>query len=241
MRVDGYARVSTEEQATDGVSLDAQMAKIRGYAELYDLELCEVVVDGGVSAKTLLRPGWATVEGRLRSGEVEGVIVAKLDRLTRSLADWSYLIDTYFGERVRHPRRLFSVNDSIDTRHASGRLVLNVLMSVAQWEREIIAERTRDALAHKIGRGERVGKVRYGHSLGDDGKTLVPDPAQLAALDMMRGWRDQGRSLAAICDLLRENGILTAEGLAVWSPMTVGRLLKRIEGGTNVASRDPAP
>src|SRR4029077_8639452 len=99
------------------------------------------------------RPGIAAVLAELRRrGGAEGVVIAKLDRLTRSLRDWADLIDEFFSDRGT--RRLFSVGDSIDTRSAGGRLVLNVLMTVAQWEREVIGERTRDALGAKIRRGE---------------------------------------------------------------------------------------
>ena len=103
----------------------------------------------------------------IRSGKASGLVIAKLDRLSRSVVDWNTLIDGYFGEKAG--KQIFSVADSIDTRTAAGRLVLNVLMSVAQWERETIGERTKDALQHKIRNGERCGKVRFGFRLADDG------------------------------------------------------------------------
>src|SRR4051812_42961505 len=155
MRVVGYIRVSTEEQASEGISLDAQRAKLEAYARLYDLDLVAVEVDAGASAKTLERPGLRAALARLEAGDVEGLLIAKLDRLSRSVLDWNTLIESHFGPAGG--RQLFSVADSIDTRTAAGRLVLNVLMSVAQWERETIVERTRDAMAHKRTRSERVG------------------------------------------------------------------------------------
>ena len=99
------------------------------------------------------------------------MVVAKLDRLTRSIRDCAQLIEEHFGEK--REKRLFSVEESIDTRKASGRLVLNVIMTVAQWEREVIAERTRDRCRRRSPSGQRVGKVRFGYDLADDGKTLV--------------------------------------------------------------------
>ncbi|HEY5312706.1 MAG TPA: recombinase family protein, partial [Pirellulales bacterium] len=167
MKVVAYVRVSTEEQATSGVSLDAQRAKLQAYAALYDLDLVEVIADEGVSAKSLNRPGLQRALAMLTKGKVAGLLVAKLDRLSRSVADWNILIDQHFGEKAG--RQLFSVGDSIDTRTAAGRLVLNVLMSVAQWEREAIGERTRDALGHKRSKGERVGQVPFGKRLAADG------------------------------------------------------------------------
>ena len=167
MDVIGYARVSTDEQSKEGVSIDAQIAKIKAYCMLYGLNLVDVVVDAGVSAKTLKRPGLQSALAMLKAKKAGGMVIAKLDRLSRSVKDWNSLIDLYFGEKAG--KQLCSVNDQIDTRTASGRLVLNVLMSVAQWEREATGERTRDALQHKITKGERVGKVPFGFDLADDG------------------------------------------------------------------------
>lgn len=143
LRVDGYGRVSTEEQEKEGVSLVNQEQRIRDYCKLYGLNLVRMVTDPGVSAKTLDREGVQSVLDDLRRGHVAGLVITKLDRLTRSLGDWSSLIDEFFSKDAG--LRLFSVNDSIDTGTASGLLVLDVLMSVAQWERRIIAERTSDA------------------------------------------------------------------------------------------------
>src|SRR5262245_12352055 len=93
MKVVGYIRVSTEEQATSGQSLDAQREKLAAYAKLYDLELVSILEDAGESAKSLNRPGLQDALGRLRRGDATGVLIAKLDRLTRSVADWQALID----------------------------------------------------------------------------------------------------------------------------------------------------
>ncbi len=90
MRVVIYARVSTADQSDKGVSLDAQQAKMAAYASLYDLEVIETIVDAGESAKSLDRPGLQRALGLLRAGQAEGMIVVKLDRLTRSVADWQF-------------------------------------------------------------------------------------------------------------------------------------------------------
>jgi DNA invertase Pin-like site-specific DNA recombinase len=82
-----YLRVSTDKQADRGVSLDAQRAKLRAYAELYEPELVDVIVDAGYSAKSLDRPGLQRALAMLKVGDVEGLLVVKLDRLTRSVVD----------------------------------------------------------------------------------------------------------------------------------------------------------
>jgi DNA invertase Pin-like site-specific DNA recombinase len=225
MKVVGYIRVSTDEQASNGQSLDAQKAKIVAYAALYDLELVDVIVDAGQSGKTLKRDGLRQALASIRSGKADGLVIAKLDRLTRSVADWQTLIDGYFGEKVG--KQLFSVADSIDTRTAAGRLVLNVLLSVAQWERETIGERTRDALQHKISKGERCGKIRFGYQLADDAKTLVELPKEQEAIHLIQSLKAKGESLRAIATELTNRGILTKEGKTKWTHTAVNGILKR--------------
>ena len=225
MRVLLYARVSTADQSDNGVSLDAQQAKLEAYASLYDLVVVETIVDAGESAKSLNRPGLQRALELLRSGQADGLAVVKLDRLTRSVGDWQELIDDYFGEKAG--KQLFSVADSIDTRTAAGRLVLNVLLSVAQWEREATGERTREALRHKIRNGERCGKVRFGYDVAPDGKTLVPNPAEQRAVVLMIDLRAAGYTLRQIAATLTASGIVTKEGGAVWTHTAVARILDR--------------
>ncbi len=145
----GYARVSTRDQAENGHSLDAQRAKIAAYATLHDLELSEVIVDEGHSAKSLDRPGMAKLLGLIRRRALRVVIIAKLDRITRSVRDLGELVDLFKRSGVEFA----SVHDNIDTSTAAGRLVLNVMASVSQWEREAIGERTAETLAHMRANG----------------------------------------------------------------------------------------
>ena len=151
--------------------------------------------------------------------------MVKLDRLTRSIADWQILIDDHFGEKAG--KQLFSVADSIDTRTAAGRLVLNVLLSVSQWERETTGERTREALRHKIKNGQRVGKVRFGYDLASDGKTLVVNPAEQRAIALIVALREAGHTLRQIADTLSKRGIRTKEGGETWTHTAVRRILQR--------------
>jgi DNA invertase Pin-like site-specific DNA recombinase len=225
MRVIGYIRVSTDEQASGGHSLDVQRAKLAAYAQLYELDLVEIIEDAGVSAKTLKRPGLQRALALLRTGEIEGLVIAKLDRLTRSVGDWQILIERCFSEKAG--MQLFSVGDSIDTRSAAGRLVLNVLLSVAQWEREAIGERTRDALRFKIKNGQRVSRTpRFGWSLSEDGQTVVEDEKEQDAIDLMREMRHDGLPLESICRELEAAGIKPKRG-RTWRPSAVQGILSR--------------
>ena len=203
------------------MSLEAQLT---AYAEVFDLEVGEAIVDAGESAKSVNRPGLQRALAMLKRGEADGLAVVKLDRLTRSVADWQTLIDGWFGERAG--KQLFSVGDSIDTRTAAGRLVLNVLMSVAAWEREAIGERTREALRHKIKIGQRCGKIRFGFDLADDHKTLIPNTAEQQAIVLMTSLRAAGHTLRQIATELTSQGIGTKEGGA-WTHTAVARILHR--------------
>ena len=225
MRVIGYIRCSTEEQATNGQSLDAQRTKLEGFAKLYELELIDVIVDAGVSAKSINRPGLREALAILQSGAADGLLISKLDRLTRSVGDWQELIEDYFGEKAG--KQLLSVADCIDTRTAAGRLVLNVLLSVAQWERETIGERTRDALQHKIRKGERCGKVRFGYDLADDGVMLIPNAQEQEAIRLMHELRAAGVSYPGIAAALNSRGVPTKGGKKIWQPTTVRNILLR--------------
>jgi site-specific DNA recombinase len=215
-RAVAYVRVSTDKQADHGVSLDAQEAKVRAYASLYDIDLVEIVVDAGVSAKTLDRPGLAKVLGMVKRRTVDAVLVCKLDRLTRSVSDLGRLVEDHFSEKKNSSKKaaaLLSVEEQIDTRTAGGRLVLNVLGSVAQWEREAIGERTKTAMRHKASQGEYTGgKAPYGFQVASDGVHLEECEAEQAVMRIARALRDEGLSLRKVAALLAERGMLTREG-----------------------------
>jgi len=124
--------------------------------------------------------------------------------------------------------QLFSVGDSIDTRTAAGRLVLNVLMSVDQSEREAIGERTRDSLQHKISKGERCGQVPFGFNVivVDDVQFLEPNVEEQQAIQLMHELRAAGKSYPAIVAELQARGIQSKEG-KTWQPTTVRKILLR--------------
>jgi len=204
-----YLRVSTDKQADRGVSLDAQRAKVEAYASLYDLDLVEVIVDAGASAKTLDRPGLGKALAMIKAGKAEALLVVKLDRLTRSVCDLGELIPGPFA-----PGRaaLMSVGEQIDTRSAAGRLVLNVLASVSQWEREAIGERTSVAMQHMASEGQYTGgEARYGYTMGPDG-ALVEVAAEQEALRVARELRAGGASLRGVGAELTVRGYASRTG-----------------------------
>src|SRR5438477_9901697 len=117
--------------------------------------------------------------------KVETVIIAKLDRLTRSVKDLAELLERFQKRAVS----LISVAESLDTGSAAGRLVINIMTAVSQWEQEAIGERTRDAMRHKKSSGQRVGNIAYGYRLGANGIQLEPDPQEQTVLATIRELR----------------------------------------------------
>ena len=106
-------------------------------------------------------------------------------------------------------------------------MVLNMLLVVSQWEREIIGERTRDSLRHKIRKGQRVGRVLYGYNLADDGKTLITNESEQETIVLIKQLRTDGQSLERIAAELSQRGIPTKAGLTTWVHTAVRRILNR--------------
>ncbi len=213
-RTVAYIRVSTDKQAEHGVSLEAQRAKLESYAALYDLDLVAIEVDAGLSASTLDRPGLQAALTLLRTKKADALLVVKLDRLTRSVRDLGDLVDRYFG--AGKTASLLSVGDQIDTRTAAGRMVLNLLTTVAQWEREATGERTAAAMAHKAASGEYTGgQAPYGFTLAADGVTLAQDAGEQAVLTQVRDLRAAGLSLRAVAAELDRLGVRSRAGKAI--------------------------
>ena len=221
MKALGYVRVSTDKQAEQGVSLEAQAEKIRAMAVVHNAKLAEIIVDGGESAKSLNRPGMARLLAMVDAGEVQTVIIAKLDRLTRSVKDLCTLLERFERRGVA----LVSVAESLDTSSAAGRLVLNIMTAVSQWEREAIGERTRDAMRHKRSNGERVGNIPYGYRLAADGRHLEEDPGEQKLLAEIRRLRREGATLRGIAAALNHRARKTRRGTA-WRLESVVRALK---------------
>ena len=201
-RAIAYIRVSTNQQADQGHSLLAQQEKVNAYASLYDLEIVETVVETG-SAKNLNREGLQGALAQIKSGKADALIVVKLDRLTRSVVDLGYLVETYFNKAG-----LLSVSEQIDTRSASGRLVLNVLASVSQWEREAIGERTAVVKQSMKANGLYCGGlVPYGQMLVSG--ELVTNPNEQVIINRAKTLKAEGHSLRTIATMFSNEGLKT--------------------------------
>jgi DNA invertase Pin-like site-specific DNA recombinase len=213
----GYARVSTGKQ---GLSLESQCEKIAAMATVHDADL-EIITDAGETAKHTSRPGLQRMLELVSRGEISMVIILKLDRLTRSVKDLAELLELFAKRNVS----LISVSESLDTGSAAGRLVINILVSVGQWERESVGERTRTALRHKRAHGKVFNHVLFGFSRRGD--QLLPVAAEQAIINQMRLWRANGWPLRRIANALNNEQIPTKRS-AVWHPETVRNILARL-------------
>ena len=207
MKVAGYIRVSTDKQAESGQSIETQVEQIRKYAALYNLGIIDTIIDDGYSASNLDRPGLKQIFAMLDTGIVQGVIITKLDRLTRSVFDLGYLLKNYMDKY-----RFMSVYDKFDTDTASGRMILSILTTVSQWEREVISERTKAVLQYKKAQGERVGNIPYGYKLALDGVHLEVNPDEQIVTTEVKELRQSGMTLDSIRQILMDNNRVTRNG-----------------------------
>jgi DNA invertase Pin-like site-specific DNA recombinase len=204
----GYARVSTDEQGSSGVGLATQRQAIEiecGHRGWTLLRVEEEVLSG----KNMRRPRLQAVLAACRAGEADGFVVSKLDRLSRSLIDFARLLD----EAKRHGFNVVALDLGVDLSTPSGEFLANVMASAAQWERRIIGERTKSALAVKRAQGVRLGRP----------PTLAGALAERIVVE-----RAQGRTLAAIAEDLNRESVPTAHGGARWHPATVRSVLVRL-------------
>jgi site-specific DNA recombinase len=218
-----YIRVSTEGQVNDGVSLDAQRAKIEAWCLVNDVQMGQVFVDAGVSGKRAdNRPQLqAALDTVCADGGV--LVVYSLSRLARSTKDTIAI-----SERLdKAGADLVSLSEKLDTTSAAGKMVFRMMAVLAEFERDQVSERTCSAMAHKKSKGERVGTVPFGYDLAADGVALVENADQLKAIELIHSLKGKGYSLRAIAAALDAAGIVTANGKGQWKHTTVKSILSR--------------
>jgi len=222
VRALAYIRVSREEQAREGVSLDAQRDRVAAYATAKGLILVDVIADEGRSGKDVDRPGLQSLLARCRAGEAGHVIVWRLDRLTRSARDLLGLVDDLF--LARHIE-LHSVSESLDTSTPHGRFVLTLFGALAEMERGTIAERTRAALAFKRELGQPTSHAPLGFASRGRRERMAPVPEELMAVRRLLELWSSGYSYRAIAVALNSEGIPTKHG-GLWRHSTIGGVIR---------------
>jgi site-specific DNA recombinase len=217
----GYVRVSTEGQAKEGVSLEAQQRKIEAWCVANDIQLDGLFVDAGISGKRAdnrpeLQKALSVVT------KVKGVLVVySLSRLARSTKDTIQI-----SERLdKAGADLVSLSEKLDTTSAAGRMVFRMMAVLAEFERDQISERTCSAMAHKKSKGERVGTIPFGFILLADGKTLFEDQKEQAIIELLELLRESGLSYGKISDMLNRKSVPTKRTGAKWQGTTVRNIL----------------
>ncbi len=217
MRTIAYMRVSTEEQARSGLGLEAQQDRITDEVDRRGWELAATITDDGMSGSNLDRPGITEALTMIEAGDADALMVAKLDRLSRSLLDFAALMD----RSRREGWALIALDLGVDTSTPSGEMMAAVMAAFAQYERRLIGQRTRDALAVK-----RAAGVRLGRPVG------LPDDVR----DRIAAERAAGDTLTAIADRLTAENVPTAQGGARWWPSTVAAVVRSVQLDEEVAA-----
>lgn len=206
MQVIGYVRVSTEEQRNSGAGLAAQRAAIESECKRRGWQLVRVIEDAGFSAKDLKRPGVRIALDTLEQGDASGLVVAKLDRLSRSMLDFTAIM----ARAQKRGWALVALDCAVDTTTPAGEAMANVLATFAQFERRLISQRTRDALAVKRAQGVKLGR---------------PREVSADLVHRIESERESGGTLAGIAESLNRDNIPTAHGGRCWWPSTVRSVL----------------
>ena len=233
-RAVAYARVSTAEQAAEGVSLDAQTDALRAYCAFRGLDLVDVVVDAGVSAGKALsaRDGGRRILDLVDAGEVGAVVSFKLDRLFRDCADCLNVTSEW--DRAGVALHLVDMGgQTIDTSTAMGRFFLTIMAGAAELERNMVRDRTRTALAHLRAQGVQLGGEALGWTrtddTDDDGRKLVcAVKAEADTVARILELRAAGHTLQSIANTLTAEGRPTKRG-GNWYPATVRNVVVRAE------------
>jgi DNA invertase Pin-like site-specific DNA recombinase len=220
-RVVGYVRVSTAEQADSGAGLAAQRAVIEAESSRRGWQLVQIFEDAGMSGKAMLnRPALSVALEALKHREADALLVAKLDRLSRSLLDFAGLLQ----RSTKEGWRVLPLDLGIDLTTPAGEFMAAVMAAAAQWERRIISQRTKDALAQKQAAGVRLGAP-----------TSIPQDVAAQIVEMREG----GATLQAIADTLNDLSIPTTTGNP-WQPSTIQRVIVREGAPRYPRGRRPA-
>jgi DNA invertase Pin-like site-specific DNA recombinase len=207
MRVLAYIRVSTDEQGRSGIGLMAQRESIEAECERRGWDVIEVVEDSGYSAKNLRRPGIARALELLSGGEADGLVVSKLDRLSRSMIDFTATM----AAAQKQGWAIVALDAPVDTTTPAGEAMANVLATFAQFERRMIGQRVKETHAVQRARGRRMGRKRQ-----------TPDVLMARIVNEREG----GATLQEIADRLNAEIVPTVRGGRCWYSATVAAVLR---------------
>ena len=207
MSVYGYTRLNTSRQAPEGMTLNNQSKMIRQWAGREGVEGKRIFRDRQPTSASLDLPRLEKLQEHILRGDVSVLVIARLDRLTRSIRLYDRLLDQLHNQRVR----FVSVQEGIDTKTSSGKLALQTMRILGRWEAMAISDRTREMIERKRKIGERVGHAPFGYVY--QSKKLVPLDEELAAVELIRNKRQEERlSYHRIAKFLNDRNIPSKRG-----------------------------
>jgi site-specific DNA recombinase len=220
MRIVGYIRVSTGDQ---GLSIEAQRTRIIEYCNFNHYELVDILVDEDVSGSTMLleRPAGGKISDMISKKKIKGVASVKLDRIFRSASDALTTSESWIKSGIS--MHLIDMNGmSLNTETAMGKMMLTMMAAFAEFERNMISERTKIVLKHKRDNGEKYCRyLPYGFKQ-EAGKT-IPDEVTMQVVKQMREWRSTC-SYQKISDRLSAHKVSAPQG-EKWNKATVFRII----------------
>lgn len=219
MTVGIYIRVSTEEQVKEGYSISAQRQRLQAYCFAQGWEEFKFYVDEGISAKTADRPQLKKLLKHIREGSIDTLLVYKLDRLTRSVSD----LNTILNELKEYGAVFRSATEVFDTSSATGRLFIQIVGSMAQWESDNLGERVRVGMMEKARQGYWSAQAPYGFKKVDK-KLVVVEEQKEVLLDAMEKIR-QGYSIRKVSNYLTNKGVKPKRGYK-WHLRTILDLMQ---------------
>ena len=188
MKAIGYTRVSTKDQADEGISLDAQAERITHYCQAKGLELLAIHSDQKSGRVAQNRPGFQKMLEDLREKRAEAVVFFKLDRMFRSMKDGIQTFEEFQKEGVA----VHDITNAMDTSTANGRLFFHIVLVVASWESDLRSERAIEAVRYLKRHGRKYAHRPFGYAavLNGDGKfNLVPDDAEQEIITVIKNMR----------------------------------------------------
>jgi len=214
-----YTRVSTEDQAKEGFSLDAQLDKLRSYCKARDWTIAGEYVDDGYSGRNVKRPAYTRMMEEMDKWDT--ILVIKMDRIHRNSKNFMLMME----DLKKHGKEFVSMTESLDTSTAMGRFVMDIIQRIAQLESEQIGERVYIGMEQKARtNGGVLGfNIPYGYDYIDGKLVINEDEARI--VKEIYSWYSDGKSMGEIAKMLNNSKIPTKKG-GFWAKKTISTILK---------------
>jgi len=232
MRVYGYTRVSTVSQAEEGESIDTQKYKIEEYCKKNDYDLLKIFCDAGISGaiSPRQRPELNKILLNIEAGNGEGLVVCKIDRLSRSIKDFINLIDEFNKKKYS----IFIINPDINSDSTTGKFTLHLLSAIAELEKNMIQQRTRETLQNMKRKGMRTGSIPFGKQIlnnelimsdHDEEQKTILIAKELRQQKILYKGKEKSRTYQYICNELMNQGRKNKDGESVFYPSQARRMV----------------